>query len=422
MSDPQPTTTAGSRLPAGLWPWSLATKTAVAAGTVITVLLIAGLSYDPPDPVDGLPAPPTTADPVRAVPLIHTHRPDCGLPRATLDALVPRPEIRSYRGGNCVWNTNVVNGDAADYQKGRRLDVSVTLITGRPQPTDYDLKPPTTPISAAMNAFSGSEATGRQRAKELKAVRGLGDEARAYYNPANATFGGGTVFARTRNAVVNVTYGTDTLARRQLPEKTALDGALRAATDIVRGLGTAVSGSPEVTELKTTAPGRRPRTPCEIVPAGTRKKLLENAEQKDSSPEYEPVPKGDSCRWEKAGEEENYTYYLEVTLETHPSVESARRDYLQKHVEARAQQPISRYDERYFTALAGLGERAFASYVEEGPPGGVVFQVRGIVATVVFAQEPASGAPPHGSEPLTRKQSVNGAYAAAKDVAGALRS
>lgn len=413
MSEPQPTTGPGT--PAkNRWRRRPGPKTLLATGGALTgLLLAAGFAFGGSDPPGELPAPPVVADPVPAAPLISSYRADCGVSRATLDALVPDPEQhQSILGDTCRWNT-------AGHDKERYLDVSITLVTEGRQTASG--RPSTTPVTTAMSTFADQA---RIRTVKPKALRGLGDEAITYYSPKDRIGGGSRVLLRARNAIVTVTYRS---GYRDKPpsEKTATDGAVRAATDVVRGLGVAVNQAPVVADIKAEAvPNRPPFKVCDMVSRGTRQELVEADGEVRGHARKDEIEKGkiaDSCKWEMPTEG-NLTYYLQVSLTALPSVESARNDYLKRHLEARAEEPISRTDEKYFAAVSGLGEQAYASYVEEGLPGGVVFRVRNVVATVVYTQETDENAAPGDSRPLTREQSVNGAYAAARDVANALRN
>lgn len=415
MTEPEPTT--GPADPAAPVPRRRPmsrTDTAV-NGALAGVLLVAGLALGGGDPVDALAEPTVTADPVRVGPLVRSLPPGCGVSRATLEVLVPHPELRhadATTAAACAWS-------AADDEKGRRLRVSIALYTDSRQATVGI--PAATPVTEAMGAFATT--TAQWKDGRLRAVLGLGDQARAFYSPRDTT-GGGSIVARAGNAVVQVTYSaSEDVSRTQLPERPAVDGALRTAAEAVRGLGVSVNQPPRVTDLATgTAPAGPARGPCDSVSATTVEQLLARAEREDST-ERGAGPDGGqtaTCKWTDDQGGDNHIYYLQVALTTYPGVASARDGYLVKHLTARAEEPISATGEKYFAALAGLGEQAYASFTAEGRPGGVVFRVGAVVATVSYSQDEVANAPPGDSEPLTRAESINGAYAVARDVASAL--
>lgn len=99
------------------------------------------------------------------------------------------------------------------------------------------------------------------------------------------------------------------------------------------------------------------------------------------------------------------------------AVRAATSRYLTRHHDARADEPISVRARKYFSALNGPGEQAFAGWVEEGSAPRVVFRVRDVVVEVVYDDAAAPG-----EEPLAKDQAVAGVYAAAVNVAKALRT
>jgi hypothetical protein len=396
-----------------IWSGSPMRRLSIAGGVVAGTLLISTLVLVGSDRVDELSAPPVAADPIRAVPATHAFSTDCGVSQATLDALVPEAERRRSQTDACEWAT-------ARSERERYLSVSITLGDSSQQSALGTLG--TTPTTNAMGAFVNNVTQLREK---KMAVNGLGDEGRAYYPADRIQDGGGSIIVRARNVIVKTNYRSGTYAEEQLSGKSAMDGALRATTDVVRGLGVPVHRPPSIGPLKADAmPARSPGDPCKMVSPQILEKLIEEPEQSrdgdiTSSREGKNAQ---TCSWKPRTWPDNYAYYLQVVLTPHPSLEAAERSYRTKHIEARAEEPISKENEKYFTAVAGLGEQAYAAFVEEGSPGGVVFRVRNVVAIVTYSQTAVSNAAPGDSKPLTRQQSVNGAYAAAKDVAAALRN
>lgn len=332
-----------------------------------------------------LAGPPTRPDPVPRERLITRFPAACGVSTATINALVPRAEsMHTSDFGDCEWYSRHP-GDVRE----RRLDVTVKIWPATAGDTSAVSIGPriayvkTTPISNALSAF------GQTAARQT--VLGLGEEAFADSRRTVVDF-------RVANAVVTVGYQDSGLLAKK---KSALDGALRAAADTAKSLGT--SAGPR---LGSTAPASTTRhlpDPCATVPAGLRTRLVKGATA---------MPDTNSCTWTS----ERRT--LKVTLLSEPdsapggAVRAAIRDYLQRHYDARAEQPVSAHDRKYFHALTGPGDQAFASWVENGTPGRVVFRVRNVVVEVGYTGD--------ADHPLTKDQAVNGAYAAAIDVARAL--
>jgi hypothetical protein len=397
------------------------TGIAAAAGALAAGPMIAGSA---PGWGGDLPGPPTAAtDPIRSAPFTPQHRPDCGVSASTLDQLVPDAvRRRPFWGETCEWS-------AWDDRKGRRLTVTITVATGTVQPTFG--RPGATPITSAMDTFSRQLGDQNQRGTgEVKAVTGLGDEASAFYSASEAV-GGGTVIGRIRNVVVRVRYGgRSEISSRQLPEPAAMPGALRAATEVVRGLGIPVNRAPAYAppSADTRERPQPRRDPCSLVRRQTVENVLgQEAEREDGeAPGAIPRAPGTpgstaTCRWTLDPDEGNHSYDLNVRLDTHPSVAAATRAYVIQYLRARAEEPISKHDEKYFAAVTGLGDQAYAAFVAEGQPGGVAFRMANALVTVSYSQDAVSNVPAGGAGPLTREQSVNGAYAAALDAARALR-
>lgn len=400
---------------------TLATGAAVAAvilaaGTTGIVLAIGSGS--------GSETPTTTATPLAHDPVptgrIITKQPaKCGVSKATLDALLPKREVRDGGGSTtCRWSSETDDG-----RRERQLEVefAIQLTPGVGTATNA----PTTSVSQAIEVFAGVAGQ-----KGTQPVTGLGDEAAASYD--QGTFDrSGTVTFRAGNAVVKVSYsgedrGGDRL--KQLPRKTALDGALTAAADVAKSLDAPVKATPATTTPRSEPPGiSRNVAPCDTVPT-TMVTELTRPTGTPSSPEENTGDVGEdddesksrTCTWK------SYERALTVSVTRFPAGRSgsgtrqAKRKYLEMYQSARAAEPLSKHDTRYFTALTGPGQQAFGSYIEEIAPGRVVFRDRNVIVDVGYGLPGIAGGSTGDEEPLTRDEAVNGAYTAATRIAATL--
>ncbi|TDD66015.1 hypothetical protein E1293_39675 [Actinomadura darangshiensis] len=91
----------------------------------------------------------------------------------------------------------------------------------------------------------------------------------------------------------------------------------------------------------------------------------------------------------------------------------ATREYTILHADARAEETLSVHDKKYFRAVTGLGDQAFAAHVPGVIPGTVVFRDGGLLVQVAYEAADER-------KPLSREHAVRGAYAAATEVAQAL--
>lgn len=375
-------------------------------------------------------------EPIAATPLKHdpvpnrritTHMPRrCGVSEKTIRELTPEGALEhAGESQTCAWSSRTDGG------RTRRLEVGFVL-DGRSSATG--MAPDATPVSSAIKAF-GTELDQRGWGAP-KVITGLGDAAVAQY--AHSPQGGKIAF-RFTNAVVTVTYmgrQARDVSDTMIPEKVALDGALTAATDVAAALGAPTRSTLTISTPKARPPAlAKPGDPCDLVPGKLTDDLLKptgtpspSGERSDAPDLEEISPK--MCTWRRHGPR-----ILQVSVEHFPDstpgagARQAERAYLKEHVEARGHRPISDHDERYFTALKGPGDQAFASYLEKSAPmtfdpmneglspGRVVFRIRNVLVDVKYASAGAGHDEDAGEEPLTRNEAVNGAYEVAAHIA-----
>lgn len=393
--------------------WRVAIVAVVGAALVAAVLVTFA---NVPEP---LPAPPALAhDPVPAERIHWTIPAGCGVSAATLDALAPHAGIdEAGEGGSCKWTSQ--RGDRANFLN---LDVGVIPLHAGPG-VPGATEPGNSSVAAAMKAFDSA----RDEGHAIRPVTGLGDEAFLYDRDSSDSRSGQVEF-RTDNVIIATGYRADAGLDGKLPSAARLRaGALRAATDAARRLG--APAAPKVAAPPTARPAvRTPPSPCTVVPSGLRERLLG-----DDDPDTAPGDADDSggapipgARMEGCDlRTEDRELTVSVITGTAPTaIRDIGREYLRRHLEARAEQPISRTDERYFHALSGLGDQAFAAYLEESDGGADVRSP----ARVVARAGPALVAVTYGAvdsgyatEPLPRTEAVDGAYAAAVRVVAAVR-
>lgn len=378
---------------------------ALAAGTTAVVL---ATGPDPGAPTST--ATPLAHDPVPTARTITERPARCGVADTTVDALVPEHEPRRAKGADpCEWRVSYVKSDHG--WRERRLEVfqirAARNGTGAGTP---DLL-----VSRAVKKFA--DAVARQDPDSMRPVTGLADEAVSSYDP-DAYSGGGTVVFRFRNVVVKVTYsGADHKNNqpKSLSRKTALTGALKAATDIATRLG--APARPKITTLAAGPPAiTRTIAPCDTVPEDTATELTRPTSTPTPSEENLRDPEPDeprSCTWKSHGRT------LTVAVRRFPDdlpgsgTRQAEHAYLRLYYSARATAPADGNDKRYFAALTGPGQQAFGAAAGKTAPGRVVFRHRNIIVDVTYTSTDEE-------DPLTRDEAVNGAYTAAAQVATAL--
>lgn len=438
------------------WPLLAGAAAAVAILAVVTVAVIPG-EPDGPGPreklnVGSLAVPKATRDPVPRGAIVTKYPPACGVPKATAHEVVPGSDADGRAGGlftnasngSCLWYALndgderrgiVLDGDRLRKERVLNVDMALTTATAV-----------ASPIGEAMRQVDyGVGATRASSASRI--VTGLGDEARAGYSPAIDA--GAFVRFRVGNMAVSVIYhgwdrkGKDP-ARRAMPERAAMTGALKAASGIAKSLGVATPSTPSFAPPRaTTPPIRRPPKPCDTVKGETLRKVANGAHREGSdaapfgppqgtNPVLAPAPMAtDTCRWTArtpitSDQLDGSVRELEVTIAAvadrgpGTAIQLATREYLRHHHNARdSRRDGTSNPQQGFMAIGGLGDQAFAVYGRHPngyleTPGRVVFRLRNVLVQVSYASAY------HDPDPLTRNEAINGAYTVALDVATAL--
>lgn len=372
------------------------------ASVVVFVLSIVLVMVLPsPGSLDRLPDPPAGPDRAPAGPVIGAYPEHCGLSAATLARLVPDARTMKDGGqGICTWSSH-----RDDRKSERHLSIGFTLFSGTA------LRPgvPQTgraPAAAAMRSLGPkwSNVPGA-------AVTGLGDEAFMQVSPST----GATVVMRVGNANVTVQYRS---LFWPIPKETARDGALAAASEVVAALGVRTPAQPAVAAAPQPTPARTVPDLCAAVSERTVHRLVEG-----DSVTGDPASRGgaltikdakvSTCSWTSMDRQ------LEVSAAVVPGsglfdgARLATREYVMRYDDARAEETLSVHDRKYFRAVTGLGDQAFAVQVPEVVPGEVVFRDGNVLVRVTYEAADER-------EPLSAKHAVRGAYAAAQEVSQAL--
>ncbi|GAA1822550.1 hypothetical protein [Actinomadura chokoriensis] len=366
---------------------------------VLSVVLVKALPS--PGSLDRLPDPPAGPDRVPAGTIVDAYPERCGISAATLARLVPGARTARDGGqGTCTWSSQ-----KDDRKSERHLSVGFTLFPGSA------LRPgmPQTgraPVAAAMKSLGPkwSNVPGR-------AVTGLGDEAFMQVSPAT----GATVVMRVGNANVSVQYRS---LFWPIPEATARDGAFAAASEVAAALGARTPARPAVAPAPQPTPARKVPDLCAAVSERTRQRLVEG-----DSVTGEPASRGGAlaikdakvgnCSWTSTDRELAVSAAVVPGSGLFDGALLATREYVMRHDDARAEKTLSVHDEKYFRAVTGLGDQAFAIQVPEVIPGEVVFRDGNVLVRVTYEAADER-------HPLSRKHAVRGAYAAAQEVAQAL--
>lgn len=382
------------------------------AGGVVAVLTLGGDG--------GLPAPRVLDhDPVPAERHRATLPADCGVTATTLSAITPHPELqRDGTAGECEWYW------AATGKHGsRRLTVRLSIVragAGVPNARSRG----NSSVAAAIDIFSA--AAKERGSAHPSAVAGLGDESFTYSERHDMR----TVVFRAGNVIANAQYTaegfTTKLKNRPLSDARKRAGVFRAAADVARALG-----APAKPELRR-APSPRaaptlPESACDPASEGLRERLLGDDADSNSG-ESDPLNpaaastggSARSCTWLGNGREITIAFSSAKPTGLGAPVADARREYLRRYLDARAEKPISAHDERYFHALSGLGDQAFCAYVDESVLPGisargaarVSARAGGVLVTVTYGNT-SGGYDDDDAEPLSRTDAVNGAYAVA---------
>lgn len=379
---------------------------AVCAVLVAAVLVaIAEAPYPTPAPT------PLAHDPVPPEHVTWAIPDRCGISAATLRALVGDPDVqKAGEDGSCEWY-----GGGTGLQE---LEVNVSAHHAgldAPGATDDG----DSSVAAAIAAFGDAPYKGLTG----RPLTGLGDEALLFDGTPSTTPDQGrrdVAEFRTGNVTVSADYfaGTDPRTGKPLTAQRQQAGALRAAADVARALG--APAAPKQAAVVSSRPARV-RTPvCSVVPPGLRDRILGGGHQSvrpDNVVAIDPVDPAasidgasqTSCELSTDGRDLNVV----ITTSTKPTAaRDMRREYLRRYLDARAEPPISRRDDRYFHALSGLGDEAFCAYLQESSLGDAESPARVEVRTGTVLISVAYGAK-DDAEPLTREDAVNGAYAVA---------
>ncbi|MFB4311167.1 hypothetical protein [Actinomadura sp. GTD37] len=366
---------------------------------VLSIVLVKALPS--PGSLDRMPDPPAGPDRVPAGPVAEAYPEGCGLSAAALDRLVPGARTgKDGREGTCTWSSR-----SDDRKSERYLSIGFTLFPGTA------LRPgaPQTgraPVAAAMAALGPkwSDVPGR-------AVTGLGDEALMQVSPST----GATIVTRVGNANVSVQYRS---LFRPLPEETARDGALAAASDVVARLGARTPAHPAIAPAPGPTPARTIPDLCAAVSERTRQRLVEG-----DSATVRSASRGGAlaiedaqvrnCSWASKDRELEVSAAIVPGSALFDGARLATREYMVRHDDARAEETLSVRDRKFFRAVTGLGDQAFAVQVPGVVPGEVVFRDGNVLVRVTYGATDER-------EPLSGKHAVRGAYAAAQEVAQAL--
>ncbi|MEU8347633.1 hypothetical protein AB0C74_38540 [Spirillospora sp. NPDC048832] len=204
-----------------------------------------------------------------------------------------------------------------------------------------------------------------------------------------------------------------------LQEGTARDGAFAAASEVVAALGgrpaqPAIAGAPNPTPARTVP------DLCAAVPKRTLRRLVKDDSvtgSTDAGSAALAIKDADTggCSWRSNGRELAVSAAVVPGSELFDGARLATREYEMRHHDARAEETLSVHDRRYFRAVTGLGDQAFAVHVPEVIPGEIVFRDGNVVVRVTYEATDER-------HPLSRKDAVRGAYAAAQEIAKALNA
>ncbi|WP_329520134.1 hypothetical protein [Spirillospora sp. NBC_01491] len=351
---------------------------------------------------------PAAPDPVPARPLITSLPSNCGIASATVDAVVGHADMNENGDqGTCAWTTRLGERNRRTLNVSLHLELEETSPASPPGSgtmasgtlNDEEIRiadgltrsgpwVKNTPAARAVDRLPAASEETRQRP-----VKGLADEAVALVTGLDTK-----IVFRFGNAVGSVEYQDDGLDLERVGD---MKPALRAASDAARALGASVRSpkvaappAPGAAPAKTKLPGG-----CALIPTGMVEQIVKGKAETDSdvSVTRDIGPLGSSDKPEASGcvwKSEHRALSVVATpfpgRSSHEAVQAATRAYLKLHLNSRAEEPISGGGEKYFRAVTGLGEQAFAAYVEDGTPGRVVFRVRNVLVEVAFAPKDPS--------------------------------
>lgn len=366
---------------------------------VLSVVLVKALPS--PGSLDRLPDPPAGPDRVPAGPVVDAYPEHCGISAATLARLVPDARTTRDGGqGTCTWSSQ-----RDDRRSERHLSVGFTLFPGSALRAGLP-RTGRAPVAAAMMALGPkwSNVPGR-------VVTGLGDEAFMQVSPSS----GATVVMRVGNTNVTVQYRS---LFWPIPTKTAQEGAFAAASEAVAALGARTPAHPAIAAAPQPTPTRKVPDLCAAVSERTLHRLV-----KGDSVTGEPGSRGgalaikdaevSNCSWTSNDRELEVSAAVVPGSDLFDGARLAAREYVMRHDDARAEETLSVHDEKYFRAVTGLGDQAFAAQIPEVIPGEVVFRDGNVLVRVTYESADER-------HPLNGKHAVRGAYAAAQEIAQAL--
>ncbi|QKW36726.1 hypothetical protein HUT06_24095 [Actinomadura sp. NAK00032] len=372
-----------------------------AAVVVIVLSIVLVKALPSPGSLDRMPDPPSGPDRVPAGPVVEAYPEHCGISAATLARLVP--DARTTRGGGqgtCTWSSQ-----KDDRRSERHLSVGFTLFHGSALRPGMP-QPGRAPAAAAMRSLGP-----RWSNVPGTAVTGLGDEAFMQFSPST----GSTVVMRVGNANVTVQYRS---IFWPIPKKTAQDGAFAAASEVVAALGARTPARPAIAAAPQPTPARAVPDLCAAVSERTVHRLVEG-----DSVTGEPTSRGgalaikdakvSNCSWTSMDRELSVSAAVVPGSDLFDGARLATREYAMRHDDARTEETLSVHDKRYFRAVPGLGDQAFAVQIPEVIPGEVVFRDGNVLVRVTYEAADER-------KPLSRKHAIRGAYAAAQEVAQAL--
>lgn len=387
------------------WPMAvLAGGVAVLVAMGVTVAVLTG-GGDPPPP-----APTLAHDPVPRPLNVLSEPSDCGVP-ATAVRKVLRTKRYAPPNGDCWWRADAP-------PNLRELEADFALSQG----TDPGGG---SPAADAMGVFPGAIGTARAKYADVpgQTVTGLGDEAVAGYQQKRGNGVAWVVF-RAGNAVVTVMFGGGTVLGlgtrgvrgRPVPRTEAVRGALTVASAVAKGLG-APASHPRVTAVPAApAPITRAFDACTIVPKDVLDRFLRDG---IVGPARMPMPNVDSlldspassgCVW--SAEHRKLVVRIESARSRTATAEAAR-EFLRRYYVGRTNGT--------FDPLRGLGDQAFGTYADDmssdvafGDLGEVAFRTRNVIVSIGYGTSLSE------PEPLPDARAIDGAYAIAARVAGAV--
>ncbi|MBG0829203.1 hypothetical protein HS041_15645 [Planomonospora sp. ID67723] len=293
---------------------------------------------------------------------------DCGLRPGTLADLVPKAAKNRNPGPESVDGLVMTCGFSSDVSLSeivyQNLATGSLTVTFQSHVNAFE-KPS---VSQAISIMSVSREDGNAAWQE---VTGLGDEAVAQYDDLAR---GGEVLFRHGAVLITVRYsgrtapditeenaGQFSLYRgKEIGEKPAVDGALRAAREVAASVGA------EVGDVAMGVPPERgsplaPRPACSLVtPAVLERLALRSAPEPVDTSLVSTEAKGGTCLWNGDPRLEIDTGVLTGTVREGASL-AAHHAYLDRYHGTRDGDQVDVVDKPTgrFRTLTGLGDEAF---------------------------------------------------------------